>query len=170
MRNSGYYRDRTDMKVEAELKTLFVFRANNRCTYLGCFYPEDDWDIIMTAETLPKLEDMVTKEAVRTGICLESPQLYTSEHLIYGNSTFDIGKRTDMDARAFWNKIEHSDLYKSLKEAKKIEKKIQDAKERQKHDIKRLDEIDRERERLIAGLSGTGAIITEKGQGEYKNG
>lgn len=128
------------MRVYANLEVLLVFEAKNKDSCMGCYYPEDDWEIIVTADNIPDLEIKVTEKIVESGIIIKRAEYYTAEYLIYGNSEFFIQKISNMDVHVLLSKIENSHYYKKL-EAKKLEKLTKQRDE----DIKR-----RERERLIA--------------------
>jgi len=133
------------MKVEAETKVLLVFKADNKDSSMGCYYPEDDWTLEVTSDNLPELELKVTEELVKTGIVAEYPRLYTAEYLIYGDKQFCLHKVSDLDARTFLWKIEHqSDYYRKLKELKAEAKKLEDAIIRKKSDEERLKELEDE--------------------------
>ena len=133
------------MKVEAETKVLLVFKADNKDTAMGCFYPEDEWTLEVTADNFPELEQKVTEELVKTGIVAEYPRLYSAEFLIYNDKQFCLGKVADMDGRTFLWKIEyHSEYYKKLKQIKAETKKLEDAVTRKKSDKDRLQELEDE--------------------------
>ena len=127
------------MRVDANLEVLLVFEAKNKDSCMGCYYPEDDWEIIVTADNIPDLEIKVTERIVDSGIIIKRAEYYTAEYLIYGNNEFFIQKISNMDVHVLLNKIENSHYYKKL-EAKKLEKMAKQKADEIKH---------REKERLI---------------------
>ena len=126
------------MRVDANLEVLLVFEAKNKDSCMGCYYPEDDWEIIVTADNIPDLEIKVTEKIVESGIIIKRAEYYTAEYLIYGNNEFFLQRISDMDVHVLLSKIENSHYYKKL-EAKKLEKMAK----QQAEDIKC-----REKERL----------------------
>ena len=127
------------MRVDANLEILLVFEAKNKDSCMGCYYPEDDWEIIVTASNIPDLETKATEKMVDSGIIVKRAKYYSAEYLIYGGEEFFIQKISDMDANALVYKIENYSYYKEL-EARKFEER-----EKQKAE----DTIRREKERLV---------------------
>ena len=127
------------MRVDANLEILLVFEAKNKDSCMGCYYPEDDWEIIVTASNIPDLELKATEKMVESGIIVKRAEYYSAEYLIYGDEEFFIRKVSDMDAKFLLHKIENSSYYKELDLRKSEEMEKQKAE----------DTIRREKERLL---------------------
>ena len=141
------------MRVDANLEVLLVFEAKNKDSCMGCYYPEDDWEIIVTAYNIPDLEIKVTERIVESGIIIKRSEYYSAEYLIYDNNEFFLQKISNMDVHVLLNKIENSRYYKKL-EAKKLEKMTKEKAEKMKlREKERLAQLEKEAAYLRNKLS-----------------
>lgn len=142
------------MRVDANLEILLVFRAENKDMCMGCYYPEDDWGIVVTADNIPELEKNVAERIVESGIIIKGVRYCSAEYLIYDNNTFFLQKVSDLDAIALLSKIKNSNYYKELEAMKVEEREKQKAKDMERNERERLVQLEKEAARLRDKLSG----------------
>lgn len=144
------------MKVDASLEILLVFRAENKDMCMGCYYPEDDWEIVVAADNIPELEIKVAERIVESGIIIKGAKYCSAEYLIYGNNRFFLQKVSDMDAVALLSKIKNSNYYKKLEAKKFKETEKQKFKDMERNEREKLAQLEKEAARLRNKLSGKG--------------
>jgi hypothetical protein len=144
------------MRVDASLEILLVFRAQNRDICMGCYYPEDDWEIVVIADNIPELETKVAEEIVESGIIIKGVEYCSAEYLIYGDNKFFLQKVFDMDAIALLSKIKNSDYYKKIEAKRLEEREKQEAKDMERNERERLVQLEKEAARLRNKLSRNG--------------
>jgi len=140
------------VEVKADLKNQFVFEAQNRCVYKGCFSPEDEWEIKVIAETVDELEKKAAEEIVKTRIEVTSPDYYVAEYLIYKGNQFQLKKVDDRDGDHFWKRLQTTDYYKKLETEKRAELVREQEAEARTQDKEQLIQLEKEQARLKAKL------------------
>lgn len=78
------------MKVDAEIKPFYKLTLGNRDTCMGCYYMEDDWDIIIYGETIQEIMDMSPEVMVNSEICLASRDLEVVACVVYQGMIFEM--------------------------------------------------------------------------------
>jgi hypothetical protein len=141
------------MKVDAYLEILLVFRAKNKDMCMGCYYPEDDWEIVVTAKNIPELETNVAERIIESGIIIKGVKCCSAEYLIYDNNKFFLQKVSDLDANSILSIIKNSSYYKHLEAKKFKETERQKAKEMERNERERLVQLEKEATFLRRKLS-----------------
>lgn len=106
------------MKVEAEIKKSYKLQVYNQSTCMGCYYPEDDWDIVIFGETLEELRKKAAYAFINRGISVSLAYLTEISALHYDGHVFELDSQLELsteDTWAFIDSIHQSSLYIDLK-------------------------------------------------------
>lgn len=129
------------MKVEAELTEEYKFEIQNKCSYLGQYYGEDDWQAIIYALTEEKLARKVAKRIISSGIDIDRVTFSKVKRIKYNGECFDLQNDVTgyANANCFLEKVLNSDLYKRLLKREK-EKQAKAKEQKAKKDAEFLKE------------------------------
>jgi len=146
------------------IRVAYEFSARNKSVCMGCYYPEDDWEIVEYGNTLEELADKVAKKLVETEIEIENPELSKVRLLTYEDQEFKLGWESfaEVETEPFIQSVKESETYKNLIEAKRVEAE-KEKKEKEEQAKKALEERERAE---YARLKATYELIERENQEE----
>lgn len=130
------------MMINVNLIKLFKFVGNNKCCAMGNWFPEDDWSIVVYAETMEELERLVAKAIISSKISIDDWHLDEEKIIEYNNKKYIMLEEeedenllrvsSDSYIKYSGEEIENKEFYNKVKELeyfKQLEKQENDKEE-----------------------------------------
>jgi SHS2 domain-containing protein len=77
-------------KVTVEIAERFKITLHNKAHHWGCYYVEDDWDIVVYAPTIDELIDQARERMIQRLIDVDSWELEQCEVILYDGELYEI--------------------------------------------------------------------------------
>lgn len=111
-------------KVTVEIAERFKITLHNRDMHWGCYYVEDDWDIVVYAPTIDELIEKAREQMILRLIDVDGWEFEQCEVILYDGELYEIGNSV-RDIRkehsSFVDDIISTDSYKKAYEVRQKE-------------------------------------------------